>query len=86
MAAYSVLRVSPGGQSTLTTNTAPMGTPNLDDPTDIGFLPNGDIVITDESFTAGRPDVVEAGPGPCSPRTSAENYSLLLRPIPVPLP
>ena len=51
--AGEVLRVSPGGQSTLTTNTAPMGTPNLDDPTDMGFLPNGDIVVTDESFTAG---------------------------------
>ena len=24
-----------------------MGTPNLDDPTDMAFLPNGDIVVTD---------------------------------------
>ena len=36
--AGEVLRVSPGGQSTLTTNTAPMGTLNLDDPTDMAFL------------------------------------------------
>jgi hypothetical protein len=60
--AGEVLRVSPGGQSTLTTNTAPMGTPNLDDPTDMAFLPNGDIVVTDDSFTIGRPDVVEVNP------------------------
>ena len=62
LGAGEVLRVSPGGQSTLTTNTAPMGTPNLDDPTDMAFLSNGDIVVTDESFTAGRPDVVEVNP------------------------
>ena len=60
--AGEVLRVSPGGQSTLTTNTAPMGTPNLDDPTDMAFLSNGDIVVTDDSFTIGRPDVVEVNP------------------------
>ena len=60
--AGEVLRVSPGGQSTLTTNTAPMGTPNLDDPTDMAFLANGDIVVTDYSFTIGRPDVVEVNP------------------------
>jgi hypothetical protein len=39
-----------------------MGTPNLDDPTDMAFLANGDIVVTDDSFTAGRPDVVEVNP------------------------
>jgi len=60
--AGEVLRVSPGGQSTLTTNTAPMGTPNLDDPTDMAYLSNGDIVVTDDSFTIGRPDVVEVNP------------------------
>jgi len=60
--AGEVLRVSPGGQSTLTTNTAPMGTPNLDDPTDMAFLSNGDIAVTDDSFTIGRPDVVEVNP------------------------
>ena len=60
--AGEVLRVSPGGQSTLTTNTAPMGTPNLDDPDGMAFLANGDIVVTDESFTTGRPDVVEVNP------------------------
>src|SRR5690349_3458886 len=38
-----VLRVSPGGQSTLTTNTAPAGQ-NLDNPDAMAFLPNGDIV------------------------------------------
>ena len=63
LGAGEVLRVTPGGQSTLTTNTAPMGRPNLDDPEDMAFLPNGDIVVTDESFTAGRPDVVEVNPG-----------------------
>ena len=28
----------------------------------MAFLPNGDIVVTDESFTLGRPDVVEVNP------------------------
>ena len=32
-----------------------MGTPNLDDPVDMAFLPNGDIVVTDEGFATGRP-------------------------------
>ena len=43
-----VLRVSPGGQDTLTTNSSPSGNPRLDTPSDMAFLPNGDIVITDE--------------------------------------
>ena len=57
-----VLRVQPGGQSTLTTNTAPPG-PSLDDPADMAFLPNGDIVLTDQGFTTGIPQVVDVNPG-----------------------
>ena len=57
-----VLRVSPGGQSTLTTNSSPSGRPALDAPSDMAFLPNKDIVITDEGFTGFVPDVVEVNP------------------------
>jgi hypothetical protein len=48
-----VLRVTPGGQSTLTTNSSPPGSPPLDAPSDMAFLPNGDIVVTDEGVTGG---------------------------------
>jgi hypothetical protein len=58
-----VLRVNPGGQSTLTTNAAPAGPVNLDDPADMAFLPGGDIVVTDEGFTSGIPQVAEVDPG-----------------------
>lgn len=58
-----VLRVQPGGQSTLTTNTAPAGRPRLDLPDDMAFLPNGDIVVTDEGTATGVPLVVEVSPG-----------------------
>jgi sugar lactone lactonase YvrE len=58
-----VLRVQPGGQSTLTTNTAPPGPVNLDDPADMAFLPGGDIVVTDQGFTTGIPQVAEVDPG-----------------------
>jgi hypothetical protein len=58
-----VLRVQPGGQSTLTTNTAPSGAVNLDDPADMAFLPGGDIVVTDQGFTSGVPQVVQVDPG-----------------------
>jgi hypothetical protein len=58
-----VLRVSPGGQSTLTTNSSPPGNPALDTPSDMAFLPNGDIVITDEGSAARRPAVIEVNPG-----------------------
>jgi hypothetical protein len=54
-----VLRVMPGGQSTLTTDTAPKGPPELDAPSDMAFLPDGNIVVTDEGFTGFVPDVVE---------------------------
>jgi len=54
-----VLRVNPGGQSTLTTNTAPAGTVNMDDPADMAFLPGGDIVVTDQGFATGIPQVIE---------------------------
>lgn len=54
-----VLRVNPGGQSTLTTNSSPSGSPPLDAPSDMAFLADGDIVVTDEGFSGGRPDVVE---------------------------
>jgi hypothetical protein len=58
-----VLRVTPGGQSILTNNTVPLGRPDLDAPSDMAFLPNGDIAVTDQGFTLGRPDVVEVNPG-----------------------
>ena len=54
-----VLRVMPGGQSTLTTDTAPKGPPELDAPSDMAFLPDGNIVVTDEGFTGFVPAVVE---------------------------
>jgi hypothetical protein len=57
-----VLLVNPGGQSTLTTNTSPPGAPRLDTPSDMAFLPNGDIVITDEGSAGSVPDVVEVDP------------------------
>ena len=58
-----VLRVQPGGQSTLTTNAAPSGPVNLDDPADMAFLPGGDIVVTDQGFATGIPQVLEVDPG-----------------------
>jgi hypothetical protein len=58
-----VLRVSSGGQSILTNNTLPLGNPGLDAPSDMAFLPNGDIAVTDQGFTLGRPHVVEVNPG-----------------------
>lgn len=58
-----VLRVQPGGQSTLTTNGAPAGSVNLDDPAGMAFLPGGDIVLTDQGFATGIPQVVEVDPG-----------------------
>jgi hypothetical protein len=58
-----VLRVNPGGQSTLTTNGAPAGSVNLDDPAGLAFLPGGDIVLTDQGFATGIPQVVEVDPG-----------------------
>ena len=54
-----ILRVQPGGQSTLTTDAAPPGSPQLDDPSDMAFMSNGDIVVTNEAFTGTVPDVVE---------------------------
>lgn len=61
-----VLRVSPGTQSTLTADTAPPGPP-LGLPSDMAFLPDGDIVVTDEgdigAHTAAGPAVVEVNPG-----------------------
>jgi hypothetical protein len=58
-----VLRVTPGGVSTLTTNSSPTGSPDLDLPSGMAFLPNGDIVMTDNGRTSGpRPIVVEVNP------------------------
>ena len=57
-----VLRVSPGGQSTLTTNSSPAGSPPLDLPSDMAFLPNGDIVITDVDGTTGNPQLLRITP------------------------
>jgi hypothetical protein len=56
-----VLRVSPGGQSTLTTNSSPTGGPDLDYPSGMAFLPDGNIVITDKGHTSG-PIVAELNP------------------------
>src|SRR5215472_10887982 len=59
-----VLRVSPGSVSTLTTDSSPTGGPDLDSPNGMAFLPNGDIVMTDDGRTNGaRPIVVEVNPG-----------------------
>jgi len=57
-----ILRVSPGGQSTLTTNSSPTGRPELDAPSDMAFLPDGNIVVSDEGFTGFVPKVVEVNP------------------------
>lgn len=54
-----VLRVSSGGQSILTDNAAPAGSPYLDQPTDMAFLANGDIVLTDSGQFTGAPKVVQ---------------------------
>jgi hypothetical protein len=57
-----VLRVTPGGRSTLTTNSSPPGSPPLDAPSDMAFLPDGNIVVTDEGITGFVPDVAEVNP------------------------
>ncbi|HET7539001.1 MAG TPA: hypothetical protein VFK05_03990 [Polyangiaceae bacterium] len=57
-----VLRVNPVGQSVLTNNMSPTGGPDLDQPTDMAFLPNGDIVVTDSGAFTGLPKVVEVNP------------------------
>jgi hypothetical protein len=57
-----ILRVNPVSQSTLTTNTSPAGTPDLDEPTDMAYLPGGDIVVTDEGLFSGVPQVVQVNP------------------------
>src|SRR2546423_7392686 len=54
-----VLTVNSGVQGTLTTNSSPTGGPDLDAPSDMAFLPGGNIVVTDEGFTGFVPDVVE---------------------------
>ena len=54
-----VLTVNSGVQGTLTTNSSPAGGPDLDAPSDMAFLPDGNIVVTDEGFTGFVPDVVE---------------------------
>lgn len=57
-----VLRVNSGGQSILTNNASPPGGPDLDQPTDMAFLSNGDIVVTDSGAFTGLPKVVEVNP------------------------
>jgi hypothetical protein len=58
-----VLRVTPGGVSTLTTDSAPAGSPDLDYPSGMAFLPNGDIVVADDGRTNGaHPIVVQVNP------------------------
>ena len=56
-----VLRVTSGSVSTLTTNSSSAGGLDLDLPSGMAFLPNGDIVITDKGRTNG-PIVVEVNP------------------------
>jgi NHL repeat-containing protein len=56
-----VLRVTPGGVSTLTTDSSPTGGPDLDYPSGMAFLPDGDIVVTDKGSSNG-PIVVEVNP------------------------
>ena len=56
-----VLRVTPGGVSTLTDDSSPAGGPDLDYPSGMAFLPGGDIVITDKGHAAG-PVVMEVDP------------------------
>jgi hypothetical protein len=57
-----VLRVQPGGQGTLTTNTAPAGAPDLDLPDRMAFMANRDIVVSDEGITTGVPLVAGVNP------------------------
>src|SRR5262249_17351752 len=58
-----VLRVTPGGVSTLTDDSSPAGSPDLDYPNGMAFLPNGDIVVTEDGRTNGaHPLVVEVNP------------------------
>lgn len=54
-----ILRVNSGGQGVLTDNASPVGSPYLDQPTDMAFLPNGDIVLTDSGQFTGAPKVVQ---------------------------
>jgi hypothetical protein len=56
-----VLRATPGGVSTLTDDSSPAGGPDLDYPSGMAFLPDGDIVITDKGHAAG-PVVMEVDP------------------------
>jgi len=53
-----VVLVSPGGQSTLSTDAAPPGRPELDSPADMAFMSNGDVVVADEGLAAG-PTIME---------------------------
>jgi hypothetical protein len=43
----------------MTSNTSPAGGPDLDEPTDMAYLPNGDIVVTDSGADTALPKVVE---------------------------
>jgi len=56
-----VLRVTPGGVSTLTDDSSPAGGPDLDYPSGMAFLPDGDIVVTDKGHIA-NPVVMEVDP------------------------
>ena len=75
-----VLRVTPGGQSTLTNNTSPPGGPDLDQPTDMAFLPNGNIVVTDSGAFTALPKLVEVNRN-TGARTLVSGLSSLSSPV-----
>ena len=53
-----VLRATPGGVGTLTDDSSPAGSPDLDYPRGMAFLPGGDIAVTDKGHIA-NPVVIE---------------------------
>jgi hypothetical protein len=58
--AGQVLRLDPPApQGTLTTGTSLFGSPYLDVPLDMAFLPGGDIVVTDAGYNSGVKQVVQ---------------------------
>jgi hypothetical protein len=56
-----VLRATPGGVSPLSDDTSPAGSPDLDYPRGLAFLPDGDIVVTDKGHIA-NPVLIDIDP------------------------
>src|SRR5690348_4009901 len=56
-----VLRATPGGVSPLSDDTSPAGSPDLDYPRGMAFLPDGDIVVTDKGHIA-NPVLIDIDP------------------------